>query len=106
MNSPSSQSGEREFKKERMSEMSNKKNMKIICFTLLFSLLTSIVSFSITYAEPVSSLSDADFFGVWNGSSWTTVPKLNYAYSTQLAGVESAAKAGNYTLAGQELLNY
>lgn len=51
-------------------------------------------------------LTDAQFFGVWNGSAWTTVGKINYAYSANLAPVETAVKAGNYTSARSALLTY
>ena len=52
-------------------------------------------------------LTDEKFFGVWNGSSWTTVGKLNYSYNNNaLSSVETAAKAGNYTSAKSELLAY
>ncbi|WP_127579858.1 CBM96 family carbohydrate-binding protein [Paenibacillus koleovorans] len=54
----------------------------------------------------VSSMSDQTFFGVWNGSAWTTVGKLNYAYSAGLAPVETAVKAGNYATAKSALLTY
>ncbi|MBR3932923.1 MAG: S-layer homology domain-containing protein [Clostridia bacterium] len=51
-------------------------------------------------------MSDEDFFGVWDGSRWTTQGKFNYSYSPDLKKVEAAAKAGNYTLAKEELLTY
>lgn len=51
-------------------------------------------------------MSDQAFFGVWNGSTWTTAPRINYAYSSALAAVESAAKAGNYSSASSALLTY
>lgn len=51
-------------------------------------------------------MSDEDFFGVWDGSRWTTQGKFNYSYSPELKKVEEAAKAGNYPLAKEELLIY
>lgn len=51
-------------------------------------------------------MSDEDFFGVWDGSNWTTVGKLNYSYGRKLGKVEAAAKAGDYKLAKEEFLNY
>jgi len=50
-------------------------------------------------------MSDEEFFGVWDGSKWTTEPKWNYSYSG-LAEMETAAKAGNYALAKEKLLYY
>ncbi|NJD01269.1 MAG: DNRLRE domain-containing protein [Ruminiclostridium sp.] len=52
-------------------------------------------------------LTDEKFFGVWNGSSWTTVGKFDYSYNNNaLSAVETAVKAGNYTNAKSELLTY
>ncbi|UBU17850.1 heparinase II/III family protein [Nonomuraea gerenzanensis] len=52
-----------------------------------------------------AALSDPGFFGTWSGSAWTVGPRLNYAL-TGLKPVETAVKAGNYTLAKQRLLDY
>ena len=49
--------------------------------------------------------SDEQFFGVWNGNSYTTQPQLDYSLEG-LKKVEEAAKAGNYNGARQELYNY
>ena len=51
-------------------------------------------------------MSDEDFFGVWNGSTWTTESKFKYESYPDLAKVEAAAKLGDYELAKLELLNY
>lgn len=56
-------------------------------------------------ADP-NHMSDEDFFGVWDGSTWTTVGKINYSYGRNLGAVEAAAKAGDYALAKEELLKY
>lgn len=45
---------------------------------------------------------DAEFFGVWNGSGWTTAPLLNYEYSG-MEKVGEAAKDGDYAKAKEEL---
>ncbi|MBD2846308.1 DNRLRE domain-containing protein [Paenibacillus sp. IB182496] len=53
-------------------------------------------------------LTDAELFGAWEETSatWTTVGKLNYGYSPELAPVEAAVKLGDYALAKQRLLAY
>lgn len=51
-------------------------------------------------------VSDEDFFGVWNGSEWTDIPELDYDRVEELSKIEEAAKAGNYDLAKEELLEY
>ena len=52
------------------------------------------------------NISDADFFGVYNGSAWSNPGLLNYDYSPDLALVEERVKAGDYAGAGEELLIY
>ncbi|MFI7636904.1 heparinase II/III family protein [Nonomuraea sp. NPDC049400] len=52
-----------------------------------------------------AALSDAGFFGRWSAGAWAVGPRLNYAHAG-LAPVESAVKAGDYTLAKQKLLDY
>jgi len=49
---------------------------------------------------------DEEFFGVWNGSSWTQEGKFNYAANPEMAEVEAAAKAGDYEAAKVALLAY
>ncbi len=51
-------------------------------------------------------MSDEDFLGVWDGSDWSTEGKIDYGYGRNLGKVEAAAKAGDYTLAKEELLAY
>ena len=51
-------------------------------------------------------VTDAELFGAYNGTTWTTAPSLDYAKYPGLAAVEAAAKAGNYALCKTELLNY
>ncbi len=51
-------------------------------------------------------MSDEDFFGVWDGSSWTNPGKFNYAENPEMAMVEQAAKAGDYEGAKVALLSY
>ena len=51
-------------------------------------------------------MTDADFFGSFEGAAWATKPMLNYAGSPALKRVETAAKAGDYETAAVELLDY
>lgn len=53
----------------------------------------------------VSSMSDAAFFGEWDGSAWTTAGKLDYSIAG-LSAVQAEAKAGNYAQAKIDLLTY
>ena len=50
-------------------------------------------------------MSDEEFFGVWDGSKWTTPGKMNYEYKG-LEVVGEAVKEGNIPLAKELLLNY
>lgn len=50
-------------------------------------------------------MSDEDFFGKWDGSKWVIEGKFDYTQA-QLSKIEEAAKAGNYPLAKEELLNH
>lgn len=51
-------------------------------------------------------MTDEEFFGVWNGSSWTREGKFNYSAYPSMAEVESAAKRGDYEDAKVALLEY
>lgn len=51
-------------------------------------------------------MSDEDFFGVWDGTDWSTEGKINYKNYPDLGKVEAAAKLGDYELAKSELLSY
>ncbi|WP_168123337.1 DNRLRE domain-containing protein [Paenibacillus sp. HB172176] len=55
-----------------------------------------------------SSMTDQDFFGVWDSaaSAWTTSSKINYSYSSSLTSVENDVKQGDYTSAKADLLTY
>ncbi len=55
-------------------------------------------------ADPMYT-SDEDFFGVWDGSSYTKGPQLDYSLEG-MSLVEAMAKAGNYAAAKDELYNY
>lgn len=80
----------------------------MIMFSAVPSLNRNVVE-AAAYPEISSDpmhTSDAEFFGVWNGSSWTTQPKLAYGEVSALSAVESAVKSNNYALAKSELLNY
>lgn len=75
----------------------------IVC-TMLFGCMPTF------NVQAAGNLSDAQFFGTWSGSSWSTSPKLNYSYTVSgvkvLSRVESAVKEGNYTLAKEEFFTY
>ncbi len=60
------------------------------------------------FEDTASSLTDEQFFGIWNKGSeeWTTKGKINYDYSDELSGVEACVKAGRYEDAKAELLQY
>ena len=64
------------------------------------------------FSDP-NFISDEQFFGVWDGTSWTTHPLLDYSFvdpatvgDLTLAAVEAAARAGDYDAARYELLEY
>jgi len=54
----------------------------------------------------IEGYTDEDFFGVYNGSEWTTQSLLNYEAFPELSAVEEAAKAGDYETAKIEIQNY
>ena len=56
----------------------------------------------------VSTMSDEEFFGVWdeNTGEWSIKGKLNYDYSEDLAEVERLVKLNSYALARDALLEY
>ena len=81
------------------------------------SAANSVDSFTVTGTESLYSsydysdpnyITDEDFFGKWNSSTgtWTKEPYFNYTKYPALAEVEAAAKAGNYTLAGEKITEY
>ena len=51
-------------------------------------------------------VTDEEFFGVYDGSKWTTEPSFNYAKYPDMAAIEKAAKAGDYAKCKDELLKY
>lgn len=57
-------------------------------------------------AAAAGNLTDEAFFGVWDGSSWSTTGKIDYGYASGLAPVEHAVKAGDYAGAKAALLAY
>ena len=57
------------------------------------------------YTDPMV-ISDADFFGVWGSSDWTTSPMLDYEAYPGLEAVENSVRASDYTAAKEELLEY
>lgn len=58
-----------------------------------------------SYIEGSEFMTDAEFFGVWNGTSWVTKGKLDYGYPG-LEAVEEAVKANDIPLAKERLLAY
>jgi len=90
--------------------------MKIISFVVILALVATILpvlsvreakamAYTNILSDPLHT-SDEDFFGVWNGSEWTTEPKLNYSGVSGLSEVESAVKSANYDLAKEKLLKF
>ncbi len=58
------------------------------------------------FADP-QHMTDAEFFGEWNGTAWEIEGKLDYEKYEGLAKVEAAVKDNNnYALAKEELLTY
>lgn len=51
-------------------------------------------------------MSDEEFFGVWDGETWSTQPALDYDGYMGLSQVESYAMTGDYTSAKSALLQY
>jgi len=91
--------------------------MKYLSFILVFAILfcgivpvfspfnVNAAAFDNIGSDPMHT-SDAEFFGVWNGSAWTTEPKLNYSGVSGLSEIESAVKSSNYSLAKEKLLKF
>lgn len=90
--------------------------MRVVSIVIILTLIIGIcplvqvhtanaMAYSNILSDPMHT-SDEDFFGVWDGSSWTTQPKLNYAGMSELSDIESAVKSGNYNLAKEELLDF
>lgn len=69
--------------------------------------LTFTVKADQPYRDP-QNMTDEEFFGVWNGSRWTTEGKLDYSYAPGLAAVEQAvmSSSGDYTQAKELLMQY
>ncbi|WP_326793796.1 heparinase II/III family protein (plasmid) [Streptomyces sp. NBC_00841] len=65
--------------------------------------LGSIARAAETQATSNGSAEDAGFFGIWDGSTWTTQPRLDYTAAASLKPVEDAARAGDYAAAGEAL---
>lgn len=61
------------------------------------------------FTDPLS-MSDEEFFGVWDGDSWQTEPKWNYSFNEGMENLGEVVKeigvSGDYTKAKEELLNY
>ena len=57
------------------------------------------------YSDP-NYITDEEFFGVWNGSSWTSEPYIDYSYGGALVNAEDAVKAGDYDSAKEYVLEY
>ncbi|MFC5835113.1 heparinase II/III family protein [Nonomuraea insulae] len=67
----------------------------------------ALVAAALVPASPAAAaaLSDAGFFGKWTAGAWEYGPRLDYSIPG-LVPVGDAAKAGDYTLAKQRLLEY
>lgn len=66
------------------------------------------ITFTVLADEPPKDpmhTSDEEFFGVWNGTSFTKGPQLDYSLEG-LSGVMACAKAGDYAGAKQALYEY
>lgn len=85
-------------------------NKIFLAALLTVVLLTTSLGLNVQHVmafSDVSNMSDASFFGVWNGSTWSTAGKINYSYGGgALSAVEGYAKAGNYSAAKSALLTY
>ncbi len=59
------------------------------------------------YSDP-HWVSDKNFFGEWDGTTWVKRPKIDYSYgdSKLLAGAEEAVKDGDYELAKEFVFEY
>ncbi len=53
-----------------------------------------------------NTVTDEEFFGVFDGTTWTTPSIFDYEKYTGLAAVEAAAKEGKYSVCREELLKY
>ena len=74
--------------------------------TISAILLTCFSMISPT-ANAAGNLTDAQFFGVWSGSSWTNPGMLDYSYNSGvLSAVEDEVKDGDYAGAKTALLTY
>ena len=59
------------------------------------------------FCDPqISGYTDEEFFGVYDGSEWTTPSLLNYEKFSALFAVEQAAMNGDYETAKAEIQNY
>jgi hypothetical protein len=74
-------------------------------FSVLIAYVSLVAGSASAYTD---SMTDQDFFGVWNGSTWTTPPKIDYNFGadTNLAAAKTYVQAGNYTAAKTSLLAY
>lgn len=57
------------------------------------------------YSDP-NWITDEDFFGKWNGSSWEVQPRIDYSYGDLLMEAETAVKAGDYETAKEYVFQY
>lgn len=90
--------------------MRNKFIALIVATVLVCSIVipnTALASEDTAFTD-VSSMTDEEFFGVWNNGteSWTNPGKLNYGYSAELSGIEECVKKADYKGAKAELLSY
>ncbi len=57
------------------------------------------------YSDP-NWITDEDFFGKWNGSSWEVQPRIDYSYGDLLMEAETAVKGGDYETAKEYVFQY
>lgn len=85
-----------------------KRILTLICSILIYFVI-SIFSLNVMAAEWFDikgCMSDAEYFGAWNGHDWTIKPKLNYDYSEEFSVVGDYVKDGDYGNAKKAFYQY
>lgn len=86
----------------------NQKDVKVTVTATVADKYTKSFEFTVKADEKPTDkqkLKDEAFFGIYSADGWTTKPVLNYEYEG-MGKVGEAAKAGNYALAKEELLQH
>lgn len=89
----------------------NKKLLALaLAIVMIFGCTFPVVALSNEdyFSTDVSSMTDEEFFGVWNNGteSWVGSGKLNYEYTDELSPVEDCVKNADYDGAKEALLTY